>query len=100
VLLKDLQFVPSSCIDDLLSCSLWLCLEVPLIGPGFSKSRASALYKAGLRRYRGTMENGQFIMAEAAQHRFGLQDAEVGVWNGAVRTMVQRWQMILAAPRD
>jgi hypothetical protein len=63
-LLPDPEFVLPVCLDDLLSCSLWFCPLVPLIGPGFSKSRASALHKAGLRRYRDAMVEGRLLSAE------------------------------------
>jgi hypothetical protein len=62
-----------------------------MIGPGFSRQRASALQKEGLRRFRDILTNGQFIQAEEAQARFGFKPEEIGAWNVAMRVLRQTW---------
>jgi hypothetical protein len=99
-LLPDLQFVPPNTVEELLSCSVWFCPMAPIIGPGFSKHRVSILHKAGMRKYRDIMTGrSNFIAADEAQRRFGLQEEERGAWNATVRMMSLTWQMILAAPQ-
>jgi hypothetical protein len=98
VVLPDLQYNPPSCIEDLLSCNVWSCPEVALIGPGFSRRCAANLHKAGLRKYRDIMRGAGFITADEVQERFGLKQEESGAWEAAVRTMTRRWRVILTSP--
>jgi hypothetical protein len=44
LMLPSVLFVSPTCLDELLGCSLWYCQTAPLIGPGFSKSRAADLH--------------------------------------------------------
>jgi hypothetical protein len=97
--LRDLQYVYPRNIDDLFSCSLWYCHEVALIGPGFSKQRASVLHKAGMCRYRDVLIGNTFISAEAAQVKFGFKLEETGAWNSAIRLMTLRWEYIFNTPQ-
>jgi hypothetical protein len=82
-----------------MSCSVWFCPTVTLIGPGFSKYRAASLHKEGMQKYHDILDsNKRFITVEVAQRRFGLQIEEAGAWNAAVRIMSQAWQLILMIP--
>ena len=71
-LLPKLKFVPPTCLEDLLSCSMWHCLVAPLIGPKFSKDRIAALYKAELQRYHDTLIDSRLLESDEVQGRFGL----------------------------
>jgi hypothetical protein len=95
LILTELQYVPPNCLEDLLSCDLWSCPEVPLIGPGFSRLHAVSLYRAGLRKYNDAMQENRFITTEEAQDRFGLKLEERGAWEAATRAMRRRWQVIM-----
>jgi hypothetical protein len=77
-LLPELKFVPPTCLEDLLSCSVWHCPAAPLIGPGFSKARAAALHKAGLQRYRDILVDSRLLEPDEVQGCFGLLQAEMG----------------------
>jgi hypothetical protein len=99
LMLRDLQYVPPNNIDDLSSCSLWYCPEAPLIGPWFSKQRASTLYKEGMRHYRDVMEGTKFISSAAAQKKFGLKRKELGAWNTTTNFLCWKWGYILNTPQ-
>jgi hypothetical protein len=94
-LLPDIQFVPPTCLDELLGCSLWYCPIVPIIGPGFSKSRAAVLHQAGMKTYRDIWFEGSFLPIEEVQRRFGLLPAEVGAWQAAMRVIDRTWNVLL-----
>ena len=51
VVFPELQYVPPSNLDELLSCSPWFYPTTSMIGSCFSKLIAFSLHKAGLRRY-------------------------------------------------
>lgn len=51
-LLPAISFVPPTCWEDLMSLSWWWNPAAPMIGPGFSRLRAAALHKTGIRQYR------------------------------------------------
>jgi hypothetical protein len=70
-----------------------------MIGPGFSKLRASALHRARLQRYHDILVGNRLVSLEEAQKRFGLKHEEAGAWRSAARRMECTWQHILNAPQ-
>ena len=69
---QDILHVRPSLPEELAIESLWWSPFLSLIGPGFSKSRATALHWQGLWQIRDTRIDGRFITEEEAVQRFGL----------------------------
>jgi hypothetical protein len=70
-----------------MSCDLWNCPEVPLIGPGLSRLRAASLHRASLCKYKDAMRGKRFITTKEAQDKFGLKLEERGAWEAATRVI-------------
>ena len=94
-LLPELQYIRPTSWEELMGCSWWWCPLALLIGPRFSKKRASILHKAGLKKYKDVWVQGRFMSAIEAQLRYGLLEQEYGAWEAAVRQLRTTWQDIL-----
>lgn len=64
--------------EELMNSSWWWCPAAPIIEPGFSRTRAAALHRARLRRYRDAWVQGRLMNAAEASVAFGRQDQEWG----------------------
>jgi hypothetical protein len=82
-----------------MSCNVWSCPEAAIIGPGFSRLRASNLHKASLCKDCDIMRGSGFVSAAEAQGGFGLKKEERRAWEAATQTMSRRWQSILSTPQ-
>jgi hypothetical protein len=94
-LISDVQFIPPTCLEELMCCSLWYYPTAPLIGPAFSKTRAAALHHAGMRLYRDIWENGNFLPPVEIQRRFGLLPGETSAWQATMRLIRRTWRELL-----
>ena len=100
VVLSNVKYIPTNCLEDLLNCNIWTCPEVPLIGPGFSRLKASNLHKKGPQKYSDIMRGSGFIPTHEIQHCFGLKQEEREAWEAVVQVMTRRWQAILSMPQQ
>ena len=75
--------------------SFWWSSFCPTIGRAFSRSRAAALHKAGLRRLGDVWENGVFLRAVAVSRRFGLEDREHQAWEATTLRLTRYWGGLL-----
>jgi hypothetical protein len=65
--------------EGVLSESFWLSEVLPIIGPGFSKTHACALYKQGWKYIQDAWSNQHFISPQTALAKFGLHRREFGI---------------------
>lgn len=77
---NEVRYVEPSNIEELLSCCIRWCPSLALIGPGFSKQRAMALHKRGMRYFRDIWQQSRFMDSCEAQIKFGLLPHETGAW--------------------
>lgn len=96
---SEIEYIRPCNIDELLSCSLWHCPPLPLIGLGFSRQRASVLHKNGMAFYRNIMTKDNFLPIEELKERYGLLPQEEGAWAASIRNIQEYWEDIINTPR-
>lgn len=77
---NEVTYIKPSNLKELLSCSIWFCPTLPIIGPGFSKQMATMLHKKGMRHYRDIWRQNRFMNPMETQEDFGLLPQESGAW--------------------
>lgn len=92
---KEITYNRPNNLEELLSCSIWLCRSHPVIRPGFSKVRAAALHKKGMRHYRDIWRQTRFLEPLETQAEFGLQIQDFGAWVAMTQDMGRQWADIL-----
>lgn len=75
--------------------SWWWNPVVPMIGPGFSETRAAVVHRAGLKYYRDAWRHGKFMLPPKAQYGFGLLDEEFGAWLAPITKAKQAWRLLV-----
>lgn len=76
----EVSFIRPNNLEELLSCSLWFCPSYSILGPGFSKQRATFLHKQGMRYYRDVWSQTRFLDPMELHEKFGLLHEEFGAW--------------------
>jgi hypothetical protein len=84
---KELLHVKPQSHEELLNESFWWSHFFPAVGPAFSRSRAAALHRAGLRCIRDAWVNGTLLPANEASRRFCLKAHEFQAWDTLSRAM-------------
>lgn len=92
---KHVRYVEPSNLEELLSCSVWWCPSLALIGSGFSKQRAMTLHKRGMRFYRDIWQQSRFMDPLEAQATFGLLPQEEGAWTTMIHAIHLKWHDLL-----
>lgn len=92
---SKISYMSPSNIDELLNSNIWFCASVPIIGPEFSKKRASILHKYGMRYYRDIWEQSRFMDFAEAQAKFGLSPNEEGAWSSLTTMLYRQWATII-----
>jgi hypothetical protein len=95
LLSKDITRMRPQSFEEVMSEPLWWSNFSTLIGPGFSKARATQLHQAGLRRLSDAWRDGALLSAAAVQAQFGLRDNESGTWDPAIDMLNRTWASLL-----
>jgi hypothetical protein len=90
-LVKEVQWVKPKIFEEVMNESFWWSEFAVLIGPGFSKSRAAQLHRAGLKRIQDAWEDGSLISVDRAKEKFGLKAGEDRAWLVATDLLTQTW---------
>lgn len=93
-MLPEVSFIEPHCFEEFLSRSLWWNEHAPIIGAGFSRSRAGELHARGLLRVRDAWHHDhiRFLTGLEVADRFELLPTEFGAWNAATATFRRQWE--------